>query len=124
MHCTGTWTSWPFYDPSLEGRNEIVDSAERRDSRRSLDELWKAIYILPLIFYLLLLMFSLGASPLPPLPPLYTLHFVFYLRMHELWIFPYGMRLACIQREPQPEPEPQKMMRRNLLSLLNFLEIY
>lgn len=67
MHCTGTWTSSPFYDPSLEGRNEIVDSAERRDSRRSLDELWKAIYILPLIFYLLLLMFSLGA------PPFYTL---------------------------------------------------
>lgn len=66
----------------------------------------------------------IGCSPLPPLPPLYTLHFVFYLRMHELWIFPYGMRLACIQREPQPEPEPQKMMRGNLLSLLNFLEIY
>lgn len=78
MHCTGTWTSSPFYDPSLEGRNEIVDSAERRESRRSLDELWKAIYILPLIFYLLLLMFSLGAPPflLYPLFTLFTLFFI------------------------------------------------
>lgn len=28
--------------------------------------------------------------------------FYFYLRMHELWIFPYGMRLACIQKNPPP----------------------
>lgn len=86
------------------GRSQRGEIARRcRCLRRGaqLDELWKAIYILPLIFYLLLLMFSLGSSPpaihFPPLSLLLCFS-IFYLRMHELWIFPYGMRLACIQR--------------------------
>lgn len=66
------------------------------------DELWKAIYILPLIFlyifpllfYLLLLLMCFHCF----------LHF--YLRMHELWIFPYGMRSGMHTKEPTNRQPP------------------
>lgn len=109
------------------GRSQRGEIARRcRCLRRGaqLDELWKAIYILPLIFYLLLLMFSLGSSPPPIHFPPYLCFSVSRFFICECMNYGYFL-MECAwhaYKEPEPEPEPQKMMRGNLLSLLNFLE--
>lgn len=120
---TATWTSSPFYDPSLEGRREEKRLRRRRRPRRGaqLDELWKAIYILPLIFYLLLLMFSLGLPPYS-LSPLSLCVSVSRFFICECMNYGYFLMECAWHAYKEPEPEPQKMMRGNLLSLLNFLE--
>lgn len=64
------------------GRSQRGEIARRcRCLRRGaqLDELWKAIYILPLIFYLLLLMFSLGLPPSFHFPPISASLFLDFL---------------------------------------------